>query len=239
MGKWKLAIWLAAVLAWAAPAVGADQGHAVGRPAGRCRDARPACAVGHRQLHGLPQHLRQPGHPRCRRQDRAADRARVAIRQRHRDRVRIRTDVKFHDGTPLTPEDVVFSVKRITNPAFKSPQLGQFNSIVGGRDRRPGQGAADHQGALSGAARPAGQALDRAEALCRERRRREVQSRADGQRALSAGRLAERRARHARGQRQLLARQAARSSASPSSRCRTPRRASPTCAPARPTSRAA
>lgn len=42
----------------------------------------------------------------------------------------IRTDVKFHDGTTLTPDDVVFSVKRITNPAFKSPQLGQFNSIV-------------------------------------------------------------------------------------------------------------
>ena len=48
----------------------------------------------------------------------------------------IRSDVKFHDGSPLTPEDVVFSVKRITNPAFKSPQLGQFNSIVGGRGRR-------------------------------------------------------------------------------------------------------
>lgn len=42
----------------------------------------------------------------------------------------IRTGVTFHDGTPLTPEDVVYSVKRITNPAFKSPQLGQFNSIV-------------------------------------------------------------------------------------------------------------
>jgi peptide/nickel transport system substrate-binding protein len=42
----------------------------------------------------------------------------------------IRSDVKFHDGSALTPEDVVFSVKRITNPAFKSPQLGQFNSIV-------------------------------------------------------------------------------------------------------------
>jgi peptide/nickel transport system substrate-binding protein len=42
----------------------------------------------------------------------------------------IRTDVKFHDGSPLTAEDVVFSVKRITNPAFKSPQLGQFNSIM-------------------------------------------------------------------------------------------------------------
>jgi peptide/nickel transport system substrate-binding protein len=42
----------------------------------------------------------------------------------------IRSDVKFHDGSALTPEDVVFSVKRITNPAFKSPQLGQFNSII-------------------------------------------------------------------------------------------------------------
>ena len=43
---------------------------------------------------------------------------------------KIRTDVKFHDGTPLTAGDVVFSIKRITNPDFKSPQLGQFNSIV-------------------------------------------------------------------------------------------------------------
>jgi peptide/nickel transport system substrate-binding protein len=49
----------------------------------------------------------------------------------------IRSDVKFHDGTPLTPEDVVFSVKRITNPAFKSPQLGQFNSIVGAEIVQP------------------------------------------------------------------------------------------------------
>jgi peptide/nickel transport system substrate-binding protein len=42
----------------------------------------------------------------------------------------IRTDVKFHDGTPLTVDDVIFSVRRITDPAFKSPQLSQFNSIV-------------------------------------------------------------------------------------------------------------
>src|SRR6266851_9289254 len=42
----------------------------------------------------------------------------------------IRTDVKFHDGSPLTAEDVVYSVKRITNLQFKSPQLGQFNSII-------------------------------------------------------------------------------------------------------------
>ena len=42
----------------------------------------------------------------------------------------IRTDVKFHDGTPLTAEDVVYSVRRIINPEFRSPQLSQFDSIV-------------------------------------------------------------------------------------------------------------
>ncbi|ETX29893.1 ABC transporter substrate-binding protein [Roseivivax isoporae] len=43
----------------------------------------------------------------------------------------IRDDVTFHDGTALTPEDVVFSVERITDPEFGSPQLGQFSSITG------------------------------------------------------------------------------------------------------------
>ena len=38
--------------------------------------------------------------------------------------------MKFHDGTPLTVDDVVWSVQRIIDPAFKSPQLSQFNSIV-------------------------------------------------------------------------------------------------------------
>lgn len=42
----------------------------------------------------------------------------------------IRNDVVFHDGHKLTPEDVAFSVKRITDPKFGSPQLGQFNKIV-------------------------------------------------------------------------------------------------------------
>ncbi|WEX08895.1 ABC transporter substrate-binding protein [Chelativorans sp. AA-79] len=43
---------------------------------------------------------------------------------------KIRDDVTFHDGEKLTAEDVVFSVKRITDPEFASPQLGQFNSII-------------------------------------------------------------------------------------------------------------
>ncbi len=42
----------------------------------------------------------------------------------------IREGVTFHDGSPLTPEDVVYSVKRIIDPAFASPQLGQFNQIT-------------------------------------------------------------------------------------------------------------
>ena len=43
---------------------------------------------------------------------------------------KIRDDVSFHDGQKLTPEDVVFSVKRIIDPKFSSPQLGQFNKII-------------------------------------------------------------------------------------------------------------
>jgi peptide/nickel transport system substrate-binding protein len=49
----------------------------------------------------------------------------------------LRDDIKFHDGTPLTAEDVVYSVKRITDPAFASPQLGQFNKIVGAEATGP------------------------------------------------------------------------------------------------------
>ncbi|MCP4691053.1 MAG: peptide ABC transporter [Desulfobacterales bacterium] len=43
---------------------------------------------------------------------------------------KIRGDITFHDGSPLTVDDVVFSVKRIIDPAFKSPQAGQFNTIT-------------------------------------------------------------------------------------------------------------
>ncbi|NKX16472.1 hypothetical protein HGG75_14470 [Ochrobactrum pseudogrignonense] len=42
---------------------------------------------------------------------------------------KIRNDVKFHDGKPLTADDVAFSIKRIIDPAFASPQIGQFNQI--------------------------------------------------------------------------------------------------------------
>jgi peptide/nickel transport system substrate-binding protein len=49
----------------------------------------------------------------------------------------IRDDIRFHDGAPLTPADVVFSVRRITDPAFASPQLGQFNKIVKAEETGP------------------------------------------------------------------------------------------------------
>ncbi|WP_439498883.1 ABC transporter substrate-binding protein [Bosea sp. (in: a-proteobacteria)] len=42
----------------------------------------------------------------------------------------LRDDVTFHDGSKLTAEDVVYSVKRITDPKFASPQLGQFDKIT-------------------------------------------------------------------------------------------------------------
>lgn len=42
----------------------------------------------------------------------------------------IRQDVRFQDGSPLTAEDVAYSINRVINPQLKSPQLSQFNQIV-------------------------------------------------------------------------------------------------------------
>ncbi len=42
----------------------------------------------------------------------------------------LRTDILFQDGSKLTPEDVAFSVRRMINPALKSPQLSQFDQIA-------------------------------------------------------------------------------------------------------------
>lgn len=41
----------------------------------------------------------------------------------------IRDDVTFQDGSKLTADDVAFSIKRIIDPALKSPQLSQFDQI--------------------------------------------------------------------------------------------------------------
>jgi peptide/nickel transport system substrate-binding protein len=45
-------------------------------------------------------------------------------------RFTLRDDITFHDGSALTADDVVYSVKRITDPEFKSPQIGQFSKIT-------------------------------------------------------------------------------------------------------------
>lgn len=41
----------------------------------------------------------------------------------------IRDDVKFHNGEPLTANDVAFSIERILDPEFRSPQQANFNMI--------------------------------------------------------------------------------------------------------------
>jgi peptide/nickel transport system substrate-binding protein len=51
----------------------------------------------------------------------------------------LRSDIVFQDGSKLTPEDVAFSVQRIVNPAFKSPQLSQFDQISGADVTGPAQ----------------------------------------------------------------------------------------------------
>jgi peptide/nickel transport system substrate-binding protein len=51
----------------------------------------------------------------------------------------LRTDIRFQDGTKLTPADVVFSIRRITDPAFRSPQLSQFDQITAAEATGPAQ----------------------------------------------------------------------------------------------------
>ena len=51
----------------------------------------------------------------------------------------LRPDIHFQDGSALTPEDVVFSIRRITNPAFQSPQLSQFDQITAADVTGPAQ----------------------------------------------------------------------------------------------------
>lgn len=44
--------------------------------------------------------------------------------------ITLRTDVLFHDGTPLTAEDVVFTYERIQDPETKSPLRGNWNTAT-------------------------------------------------------------------------------------------------------------
>ena len=51
----------------------------------------------------------------------------------------LRSDIAFQDGGKLTPDDVAFSVRRITTPDFKSPQLSQFDQITAAEMTGPAQ----------------------------------------------------------------------------------------------------
>lgn len=51
----------------------------------------------------------------------------------------LRTDIRFQDGTPLTPDDVAFTLTRILDPAFKSSQLSQFDQISSAEVTGPSQ----------------------------------------------------------------------------------------------------
>ncbi|MBX4200330.1 peptide ABC transporter substrate-binding protein [Candidatus Parcubacteria bacterium] len=41
----------------------------------------------------------------------------------------IKDGAVFHDGTPVTADDIIFTIQKITNPAVKSPQFGYWNGI--------------------------------------------------------------------------------------------------------------
>lgn len=42
----------------------------------------------------------------------------------------LRPDIKFHDGQPLTSDDVLFTIASIQNPEFKSPLRGSLAGVV-------------------------------------------------------------------------------------------------------------
>src|SRR3990167_11050292 len=44
--------------------------------------------------------------------------------------VHIHPGVRFHDDTPVTAEDVIFTLQKITNPAIKSPKRGNWEGVV-------------------------------------------------------------------------------------------------------------
>ncbi len=45
-------------------------------------------------------------------------------------RFKLRPNIKFHDGEPLTADAVVVSIKRMLDPALKSENLSYFNTLV-------------------------------------------------------------------------------------------------------------
>ena len=44
--------------------------------------------------------------------------------------VRIRENTRFHDGTPVTADDIIFTIQKITDPSIKSPRKGNWDGIT-------------------------------------------------------------------------------------------------------------
>lgn len=44
--------------------------------------------------------------------------------------LKVREDAVFHDGTPVTADDVVFTVQKIADPLIKSPQRGNWDGVT-------------------------------------------------------------------------------------------------------------
>src|SRR3989344_1415303 len=44
--------------------------------------------------------------------------------------IRIYEDARFHDGEPLTADDVIFTIDRIIDPATKSPKRGNWDGVT-------------------------------------------------------------------------------------------------------------
>jgi peptide/nickel transport system substrate-binding protein len=42
---------------------------------------------------------------------------------------RLRPDATFHDGMPVTADDVIFTIQRIVDPLTKSPKRGNWENI--------------------------------------------------------------------------------------------------------------
>lgn len=42
----------------------------------------------------------------------------------------LREDLSFHDGSPLTSEDIVFTVEKAQDPSLKSPELANWSNIL-------------------------------------------------------------------------------------------------------------
>ena len=52
---------------------------------------------------------------------------------------RLRQDAKFHDGKPVTANDVQWSLERVTNPLTESPVVGQYlGDIIGVKEKIAG-----------------------------------------------------------------------------------------------------